>query len=48
MALMHTRQAPDGSGDIGRDGAPDSRNEPFYTPASEAEAVGISLAETMR
>ncbi|WP_152427945.1 hypothetical protein [Dietzia sp. UCD-THP] len=45
---MDTRQAPDDSGDIGRDGALESKIGPFYTPASMAEVLGISLAETMR
>lgn len=48
MALMDTRQAPDGSGGIERDRVLDSKIGPFHTPASMAEVLGISLAETMR
>ena len=48
MALMDTRQAPDYSGGIERDRVLDSKIGPFYTPASMAEVLGISLAETMR
>lgn len=48
MALMDTRQAPDDSGGIERDRVLDSKIGPFYTPASMAEVLGISLAETMR
>ena len=48
IALMDTPPVTDGSGDIGRDGALDSKIGPFYAPASMAEVLGISLAETMR
>lgn len=45
---MDTPQAPDGPGDIGGDRVLDSLVGPFYTPASLAAALGMSLAETMR
>lgn len=48
MALMDPSPVTDGSGDIGRDGALDSKIGPFYTTASMAEVLDISLSETMR
>ncbi|MBB1032852.1 hypothetical protein G6031_00375 [Dietzia sp. CQ4] len=45
---MDTPQAPDCSVDIEGDGVLDSRIGPFYTPASMAEVLDISLSETMR
>ena len=48
MALMDTPQAPGDSGGIERDRLLDSKIGPFYTPASIAGVLGISLTETMR
>ena len=48
MALMGTPQAPDCSGAIEGDGVLDLKIGPFYTPASMAEVLDISLSETMR
>lgn len=47
MALMDPSPVTDGSGDIGRDGALDSKIGPFYTTASMAEVLDISPSETM-
>lgn len=48
MALMDTPHGPDCSGDLERDRVLDSKIGPFYTPASMAEVLGVSLAETTR
>lgn len=45
---MDKPQAPDGPRDIERDRVLDSKIGPFYTPASMAEVLDISLSETMR
>lgn len=48
MAPMDTPQAPDCSGGIERERVLDSKIGPFYTPASMAEVLDMSLSETMR
>lgn len=47
MALMDPSLVTYSSGDIGRDGALNSKIGPFYTPASMAEILSSSLAETI-
>ena len=48
MAVIDTPQAPRDPGGIDADHVLDSIVGPFYTPASMAEVLGVSVAEAMR